>query len=617
MDGSNAGNAVSISSVGGVMTASWNTASLPVGAHTVTATYSGDDSFFGSNGASSSAQTVNKASASTVVAASTNPSVFGQGVTFSATVTASAPGNGTPTGTVQFQIDGSNLGSPVNLNGGQAVSVATSNLSVNGHTVKVVYSGDTNFTGNNATLTQTVSQATTKTGINSSVNAPVFGQSMSFTATVSVQNPGAGTPTGSVQFQIDGSNAGSPVPVSTSGGVTTAAFTISNLPVGSHMVRANYGGDTSFVSSGGAVTQTINKANTSTAVSSSLNPSYFSQTVVFTATVNVMPPGAGTPTGTVQFQIDGSNAGSAVSVNTSGGVTTASFSTSALTVATHTVTASYTGDGSFATSNGTLAGGEVVKPNGVTATLSSGIVSIASDPFNNAITMRQVTPGFLRVYGDPVSPPAMPTHVNGTDYAEFSLPSVSGISIQFADGNDSVTMTGFGISGDITISAGLGSDTFTLNAIAASGISVAATGADKVGMSSVTARRDLNITVGAGTQSVSVTSATALDLTIRAHSKAHDTVRFDLENDTITNANAGGLTVDDSQGAGNDGGTLSHINIAYGLAVTLGSGVNYVDADHVTALFGFIDGGEPNSGANAFTDYGGNVGFFVTHFIGH
>jgi hypothetical protein len=52
----------------------------------------------------------------------------------------------------------------------------------------------------------------------------------------------------------------------------------------------------------------------------------------------------------VQFQIDGSNVGGPVAL--SGG--TASFSTAALPVGTHTLTALYSGDGSFLASSGTL-----------------------------------------------------------------------------------------------------------------------------------------------------------------------------------------------------------------------------------------------------------------------
>src|SRR5207237_4225638 len=120
----------------------------------------------------------------------------------------------------------------------------------------------------------------------------------------------------------------------TTGGVTTAFLSTSSLTVGTHTITANYSGDSSFANSSGSLSggQTVNKANTSTALSSSLNPSTAGQNVTFTATISIHAPAAGTPTGTVQFQMDGSNAGSPVNVNTTGGVTTASFSSSTLTV---------------------------------------------------------------------------------------------------------------------------------------------------------------------------------------------------------------------------------------------------------------------------------------------
>src|SRR5205823_1398883 len=91
---------------------------------------------------------------------------------------------------------------------------------------------------------------------------------------------------------------------------------------------------------------------------SSANPSVSGQSVTFTATVSDSAPG--TPTGTVQFVIDGSSAGSPVNVSTTGGVTTATFSTATLAVGTHTVSATYSGDANFSGSNGTLAGGQTV-----------------------------------------------------------------------------------------------------------------------------------------------------------------------------------------------------------------------------------------------------------------
>src|SRR5439155_19294954 len=94
-----------------------------------------------------------------------------------------------------------------------------------------------------------VSTATTTT-VSSSSGKSVFGQMVNLTATIGVLDPSMGTPTGTVQFQIDGINIGSPVSVTTLGGVTTASFSIAGLPVGNHTIAALYHGDAVFQVSG-------------------------------------------------------------------------------------------------------------------------------------------------------------------------------------------------------------------------------------------------------------------------------------------------------------------------------------------------------------------------------
>jgi sugar lactone lactonase YvrE len=118
----------------------------------------------------------------------TNTSVFGQSVSFTATVAANTPGAGTPTGTVQFQIDGTNFGTAVTLVGGSATSGADSSLSVGAHAIKALYSGDSNFTTSNNTITQTVFQDSTTTTLASTSNPSVYGQSVTFTATLAMKS---------------------------------------------------------------------------------------------------------------------------------------------------------------------------------------------------------------------------------------------------------------------------------------------------------------------------------------------------------------------------------------------------------------------------------------------
>jgi X-X-X-Leu-X-X-Gly heptad repeat protein len=185
---------------------------------------------------------------STSVTSSVNPSIFGQPVTFTATViNTSAISSATPTGSVQFFVDGAAFGAPLPLSASgtaaTATSGATSILNVSGspHTITAVYTNtDGSFSGSSATLSQTVNPASTSTTVASSVNPPIFGQSVTFTATVAnTSGPGisTATPTGSVQFMDGASVLGSPQMVSGQG---TATLTTTALVVGTHSITTVY-----------------------------------------------------------------------------------------------------------------------------------------------------------------------------------------------------------------------------------------------------------------------------------------------------------------------------------------------------------------------------------------
>src|SRR5207253_335158 len=152
-----------------------------------------------------------------------------------------------------------------------------------------------------------------------------FGEQVTFTATVTVDSPGAGLPTGTVTFKDGATILGTGFV----GGGGQATFSISSLAVGSHSISAEYGGDPSFNGSSDSLSQVVDKADTTTSLTSSVNPSKFGQAVTFTATVTVNGPGAGNPSGTVQFK-DGSTDLGSIPVDTSTGK--AVLSTSDLSV---------------------------------------------------------------------------------------------------------------------------------------------------------------------------------------------------------------------------------------------------------------------------------------------
>ncbi|MFN8630190.1 MAG: Ig-like domain repeat protein, partial [Chloroflexota bacterium] len=263
----------------------------------------------------------------TTLTSDVNPSTFGQNVTFTATVSPAAA-----TGTVTFSEGATVLGTGT-LAGGVA-TFAISTLSVGTHTITASYGGDATYSNStSAPYDQVVIQAPTTTTLTSSANPSTVGQSVTFTATV---DPAAAT--GSVEFFDNGLSLGAAVPL---GAGNQASLTTSALAVGSHTITAVYSGDANYATSTGSLTQQVDQVVSTVTLTSNNNPSIVGENVTFTATV--APADA---TGTVTFSIDGTPVLPAVAL-TAG---SASISTSALSVGTHTIVASYSGDANNAAS---------------------------------------------------------------------------------------------------------------------------------------------------------------------------------------------------------------------------------------------------------------------------
>jgi cyclophilin family peptidyl-prolyl cis-trans isomerase len=141
--------------------ATFTTTTLGAGTHSITASYpgvvgSGTTPGFGPSTSPAVTQTVNVASTTTTLTSSPNPVDARQSVTFTATVSTTAAGGGTPTGTVNFQEGSTTLGSGT-LNASGVATFTTSTLSAGSHTIMAVYAGTSNFTtSTSAAITQTV-----------------------------------------------------------------------------------------------------------------------------------------------------------------------------------------------------------------------------------------------------------------------------------------------------------------------------------------------------------------------------------------------------------------------------------------------------------------------------
>jgi hypothetical protein len=370
--------------------ATLTTSLLPLGAQSITTTYAGSSNFSASTSAAV-AQTVSKASTNTLLVSSAVNSVFGQSVSFKATVTPVSPGAGTPTGTVQFVVDGSNFGSPVTIASSIALSASTTSLSVGTHNVVAVYSSDLNFVASTAAaLTQSVSKSTTLTSLVANPTASTFGQSILFTATVTVPLPASGTPTGTVTF-IDGSITLGTGTLNASG---VATFVTSSLSVASHSITAAYAGNTNDLASSSAVinevVSPVPNLATTTAVVSSAVASVFGQPVTFTATVGPVSQGSGTPSGTVQFTIDGANFGSPVSL-LNGSATSAAIGS--LIIGGHSVGALYSGDTNFSVSNAPSITQSVAQASTTTSLVSSVNPVVFGQGVTFTATVAAVAPG--------------------------------------------------------------------------------------------------------------------------------------------------------------------------------------------------------------------------------
>ena len=242
-----------------------------------------------------------------------------------------------------------------------------------------------------ATPSSTVITSSAPAG--STLGAPV-----TYTATVTPASGSGAGPTGTVSFTdngtaIYGCTAVAVVTGSSPDATAQCATAASDMSAGSHPIVASYGGDSTYTNSSGNLTQTVSEATTSTVITSSVSsPSPYGVSVTFTATVTA---GGGvpafTPTRTVLF-IDGSSLMcpqaqlSAVTAGVAQATCTEPFF---MTVGTHAVSATYSGNPNFSSST-------VVTPSlfTVTPASTSTAVSAAYGGVDGPVFSIAVTPEF-------------------------------------------------------------------------------------------------------------------------------------------------------------------------------------------------------------------------------
>jgi hypothetical protein len=182
----------------------------------------------------------------TLQSPATSPSTYGQTLSFTVSVSS---GIGVPGGTVKLLSGGVPVGA-VPLVDGQA-TVSVSSLDARNHVLSAHYAGSGGFAASTSpVVAHTVTAASTTTALTSSLNPSRGGEAVTFTAIVNPVAPGAGTPSGSVEF-LRGAVVIGTVPL-TSG---IAQLTIATLPAGKHAITARYVGTNNYRPSVSAVLQ--------------------------------------------------------------------------------------------------------------------------------------------------------------------------------------------------------------------------------------------------------------------------------------------------------------------------------------------------------------------------
>ena len=308
--------------------------------YTVTAAYSGDANFAVSTATFS--QSVNRATATIAVAAtpSTASVVDGQPVSFTATIAVTAPGTGTPTGSVVFAVS---YATPTGLNsttelcqGGDTVPLAGLSATCSfpsglrakwlSYTVTATLS-DPNFkTPVSGSTTVAVSKGSTVTTLYDVPGSVVSSQGFAFGALVTTAAPSTGSAQGVLEWAIcpdplpssgvctgypGGSLVlGTPTANEMSKGEIKAPLSVpGGLKPGFYSIDANYQGDSDLLSSSSTNSYlTVDKVPTTLNVFANHNPLVTGGKVVLRAAIIADPRATsqlGAPSGTVTFTITG------------------------------------------------------------------------------------------------------------------------------------------------------------------------------------------------------------------------------------------------------------------------------------------------------------------------
>jgi hypothetical protein len=182
--------------------------------------------------------TVTRQTTGTAISSSIGSPVFGQNITFTAGVTTTDTIAAVTTGTIQFKVDGTNIGSPVTLDSNGLASFSSSSLARGNHTITADYVGDATNIASTQDVLVNVSSFASQAIVTPSYSTFKAGYAASFSVTISGIDLSAPMPTGTVQFMVNGAAFGSSVAINSSG--TATSDSLASLPIGTHSISVAY-----------------------------------------------------------------------------------------------------------------------------------------------------------------------------------------------------------------------------------------------------------------------------------------------------------------------------------------------------------------------------------------
>ncbi len=308
----------------------------PAGAITIFANYSGDANFAPITNSLATSSLLSVSPALPLVKVGVDPilSVFGSPVTYTARVWGG--GSLAPTGTVTFDVNGTDLCSAPVVKFSASCSPMQAPGGI-GYVVTGSYSGDDNYQAAQGKAIATVFAAPTSTAIRVSPNPAIYGQQVDYSATVTSR----GTPTGTVNFTEGSTTLCS---AELQAGKASCQSTIAPVALGAK-VTANFAGTSDYAPSSAKTTLTVERSHS--VVKADVEPASVAYRSPVSYQVVVSGQYAGAPTGSVTFMTGNTALCTATLSDGSG-----SCSSSEAPGGTDTIVATFDGDANFYGSSG-------------------------------------------------------------------------------------------------------------------------------------------------------------------------------------------------------------------------------------------------------------------------